>query len=156
MSGTGKPLYRLTHPHDDLWRVIWDGDFVDAHPAEKAENLFLELNRNESFHAGSNVEIDLTNCGIVNSAGIAFLIYMRRRLQTNGNRWALSNMPLLLQRMVRMLNLESAFEVLSRHTIDSGDDEVLVEGLDPDFREEGEAPKLTVNGPIHTHHAGES
>jgi ABC-type transporter Mla MlaB component len=118
MSEERRETYRITNPRDQLWRIDWEGDLVDSHPAEKAENLFIELNRYASFGASSQVEIDLTHCGAINSAGLAFLIYLRRRFQGHGNRWVIANMPLMLHRMLGMLNLDSVFEVESRYTVD--------------------------------------
>lgn len=106
--------YLVSYVSEDVWRVTWHGNFVDSHPAEIAEQLLVELNRGPNFHADSLIEIDLSQCEAVNSGGLALLVYLRRGFSGEGKRWRLMNVPWILHRMLRLLSLESSFEITAR------------------------------------------
>lgn len=113
--------YRIRRPSDDRCFVVWEGVFVDAHPAEKSEDLCLQLSQDDGLHAGVELTIDMTHCGEINSSGIAFLIYFRRRMKSLGIRWGLSNVSPVMERMLRMLNLETEFQLSAGELFDYGE-----------------------------------
>jgi hypothetical protein len=57
------------------------------------------------------MEIDLAQCASVNSLGIAFLIYLRRRLLAQDRRLVLIGVPQSLLKMLQMISLDTSFDI---------------------------------------------
>lgn len=104
--------YQIFRLSDESWRVVWEGPLENKRPAEDAEHLTLELNRGGGLCRGpQTIQLDLVDCNSVNSRGIAFLVYCRRRILDHGALWSIVGAPESLRQMLEILNLDTAFNI---------------------------------------------
>ena len=102
--------YEIDRSDAEIARVRWYEPLENARPADDVEHLFLQLSQNsDSQPPATTVELDLSNCPSINTRGIAFLIYLRRRLTDHGISWSISHAPPTLGRTLALLDLESEF-----------------------------------------------
>jgi hypothetical protein len=93
-------------------RVICRGPLESPQPAQEVEQLVLDLyHDDEACSRSEPLQLDLANCPSISARGVAFLIYLRRRLHDYGVSWSIVNAPPALAQTLAMLNLETAFNV---------------------------------------------